>query len=416
MSRTSRNRSQRLLVFLPPQRAAGARPSLTPASIMRFIALGASTSIGDAPISLLPEAAQVDLVFDSADVFVAVAEPPRLSDARLRQALPNLLEDRLLADAADCHYAFERLEPEGGKPQVAVAAIDRALLTRTLDALAAAGLRIRAAYSELYTVPAPARGVLSVRIDRDHGVARSGPHAGFAFDLDGDAPPPALTLAIRQMNIQRLDVYGRDAPRLAAMAEALGTPVEVVRRAVDAQAIESAVNLLQGPFVQARGFAGLRLPRLTAADLRAPLIWLAVAAVTFVGGMNLYWWKLQSESGALRSQMETAFRSAFPEAVSVPDPVRQTRQALGGLRARAGIASPEDFSVLNTRATQLLAMAPIGVVAGVDYRDAALRVKLKPGTALDANVQNALRVQAVQQGLDLRFEGDGSLRLTPAAR
>jgi general secretion pathway protein L len=69
--------------------------------------------------------------------------------------------------------------------------------------------------------------------------------------------------------------------------------------------------------------------------------------------------------------------------------------------------------VLNAQAAQLLANAPIGPIAGVEYADGALRVKFKQGAAGDAGLQNALRAQAVQMGLNVRFDADGSARLAP---
>jgi general secretion pathway protein L len=158
------------------------------------------------------------------------------------------------------------------------------------------------------------------------------------------------------------------------------------------------------------------LPKISAGSLRAPLIWTGVTAAVFIGGMNAYWLKLESESRALRSGMETSFRSAFPEATAVVDPVLQTKRQLGGLRSRAGIPSADDFSVLNTQAAQLFSVAPVGAIAGVEYRDGSLRVKMKPGNTLDAGMQNALRAQAIQQGLTLRFDADGSARLSPAGQ
>ncbi len=73
-----------------------------------------------------------------------------------------------------------------------VAVIDRGILTRALDVVTEAGFKVRAAYSEIYTVPAPAAGVLSVRVDRGRGIARSATHDGFAFELGDDVVPPAL--------------------------------------------------------------------------------------------------------------------------------------------------------------------------------------------------------------------------------
>jgi hypothetical protein len=41
-------------------------------------------------------------------------------------------------------------------------------------------------------------------------------------------------------------------------------------------------------------------------------------------------------------------------------------------------------------------------------------VKFKPGTGDNPALQNTLRSAAVQQGLTVRFEGDGSARITAA--
>ncbi|MCX8004449.1 MAG: type II secretion system protein GspL [Burkholderiaceae bacterium] len=412
----------RLFVFVPPHRLLPAG-KLTASTVVGYVALGASPQSGETPIALLPKAAAVDLVFDCADVFVSAIDAPKLSEAKLRQALPNLLEDRLLSESSDLHYAYLPAARASGattlaaQPKLAVAAVDRGMLTRALDALGECGMRPRAAYSEIYTVPAPEAGVLSVRIDRGRGIARSGRHEGFAFDFDGTAVPAPLALAVRQLGVKRIWAFGREAARLAPFGAELGVQIEDAQRELEPSAAEAAVNLLQGPFAPGGLFGGLSfagLPKVTRAQLRAPLAWLAAAGVTFVVGMNAYYLKLDHEARALRSQMETAFRSAFPEASAVVDPVLQTQRQLSALRARAGIASADDFSVLNAQAAQLLSSAPLGIVAGLEYRDGALKIKFKPGTADNPGLQNALRAQAVQQGLNLRFEGDNAARLAPS--
>lgn len=419
--------AQRLLVFLPPHRSLGAKPGLASSTVVSYVALGAGSerdASGETPIALLPKAAQADLVFDTGDVFVAAIDAPKLSELKLRQALPNLLEDRLLADPADCQFAFDMPKSGGtttiaAAPKLPVSVIDRGLLTRALDVMAEAGYKARAAYSEIYTVPAPSAGVLSVRADRGRGIARSAKHDGFAFDLgDGGSEPEvpaALMLAVRQLGIKRISAYGREAERVFKLAGPLGVTVDLAQRDVDVGAIDGAVNLMQGAFAPRGAFSSFALDKLRVGSLRPLLIWSGVAAATFVAGMNLYWLKLESEARALRSGMENSFRSAFPEATAVVDPLLQTRRQLGTLRSRAGIPSAEDFTVLNTQAAQILSMAPVGSVAGVEYRDGSLRVKFKPGNTLDPGLQNALRAQAIQQGLNLRFEGDGSARLSPAS-
>lgn len=410
-----------MLVFLPPRLDRGGRVQFASGTVVSYVALANRESTrGEAPVALLPKASAVDLVFDSSDVFITAIESPKLSEGRLRMALPNILEDRLLADATDCHFAFN--VPRGGtgtttiaaQPKMPVAVIDRGILTRALDVFAEAGFKVRAAYSEIYTVPAPAAGVLSVRVDRGRGIARSATHDGFAFDLNDDAVPPALALAVRQLGVKRIQVFGRDGPRMSPLAKALNVQIDVNAQEADPASTETGVSLLQGAFAQGGmmgGFGGSKAA-LSSRAVRVPLLWIAAGAAVAVVGMNAYNLKLQSEEKTIRSQMEMSFRSTFPEVTTVADTTAQTKQKLAELRARAGIASANDFSVLNARTALLLSAAPVGSVASMEYRDGTLKVKFKPSVSENPALQNSLRSVALQQGLNIRFEADGSARIT----
>ena len=413
--------AQRLLVFVPPRSSMAGRSQVASSTVVDYVATGGESLRGQTPIALLPKASGVDLVFDASDVLITEIESPKLSEGTLRMALPNMLEERLLADPADCHFAFRLARGGSGntavgeQPSMPVAVVDRGLLTRALDALAESGYRIRAAYSEIYTVPPPAAGVLSVRVNRGRGVVRSGLHDGFVFDL-GDEVPATLALAVRQLGIKRIQAYGKEASRLTALESGLNVQVDIHTEEVDLGSTEDAVNLLQGAFAQGGMMASIvpggLLPALNARTLRVPLAWAATAIVVAVVGMNVYYLKLNNESSAIRSQMEASFRSNFPQATAVVDPIEQTKRQLSDLRSRAGIPSANDFSVLNARTALLLSIAPVGSVAGMEYRDNALKVKFKPGTGDNPALQNTLRSAAVQQGLVVRFEGDGSARIT----
>jgi len=412
---------QRVLVFVPPRRSFGGKGHMTTGTVVNFIGIGAEATSGETALALLPKAAQIDLVFDPADVFVTAIEPPKLSEGKLRLALPNLLEERLLADAADCHFAF--MVPRGGTgtttiaamPKMPVAVIDRGVLTHALDACSEAGYRVRAAYSEIYTVPAPSAGVLSVRVDRGRAVARSATHDGFSFVLADGEIPAALALAVRQLGVKRIQAFGREAGRLASLSGPLGVQIDVASGLVDLPSTEAAVNLLQGSFAQG-GFMPLagRASALRSASLKIPLAWAAIGALVAIAGMNAYWFKLEAEASAIKQQMENAFRTSFPETTAVVDPVLQTKRQLNDLRARAGQPSATDFSVLNARTAQLLTAAPLGSVGAIEYRDGALKVKFKGGMADNPAFQNTLRSVGVQQGLAVRFEPDGSARITAA--
>ncbi len=104
------NRSaQRLLIFLPPRLGAGGRAQFGSGTVVPYVALSARESTrGEAPVALLPKAGAVDLVFDSGDVFITAIESPKLSEGRLRMALPNILEDRLLGGRDRLSFRVQR--------------------------------------------------------------------------------------------------------------------------------------------------------------------------------------------------------------------------------------------------------------------------------------------------------------------
>jgi len=413
--------AHRLLAFLPPRGLilnGGASVSLSAATVVGYAGIDASQrqrSAGDAPLSLLPKAAAVDLLFDVSDVFTGLFDTPPMSERRLRQALPSLVEERLLTDPVDCHLAY-RIEGGARSPtRVAVGAIDRVTLTRALEAAAEAEARPRNAYSALYTVPPPAAGTLSVRLSRGRGTVRTAEHSGFAFDV-GPGMLAALSIAVQQLGIKRIRVYGRDAAKLLPLAALLSLEIINLKRDFDTKAIANAVNLLQGGFTPPSQFGIPAFAALSRGGQLKPLLtWVAVGLAIGVVGLNAYRFKLEAETRAQRTAMQMAFRSAFPSEPLV-EPIAQTQRHLRELRARAGQSSPDDFSVLNAQAAQLLSSAPVGALSGIEYRDAALTLKFKPGAATSTGFRNALQAQAVQQGLKVQFDPDGSARIAPTTR
>lgn len=435
---TSRAAAQQLLVFLPARRnwPGAGRGAISPATVVPYVALYADGGAepGAAAIGELPKARALDLVFDALDVYTATVEAPRLSEARLRQALPNLLEERMLADPADCHFAAAPVaaRPDAGgapaEPQrLSVAAIDRATLTRVLDTLGQAQLAPRSAYSELYTVPPPQDGVFSARVAAGKGFLRTGADQGCVFDID-DGGAGTLALAVRQFAIARLRLYGAAeevgpavigalrAALAGAGAGAAAVAIEAAPAPINLLATADAVNLLQGAFVPSGGFgfSGRLLTRLTRDGAwKAPAAWLAVCAAIAVGGLNAYWLQLESRFQDVRAAMHRTFRDGFP---NEPEAylLEQARRSVSLLRARAGRPSADDFSVLNAQALQLLGSAPVGIVAGIDYTDNIYRIRFKPGSADDPALRNSLQSRAPALGVVLQFEADGAARLSPA--
>ncbi len=427
----SRSTVSRLLVYLPARRTwpGAGRGAFSAATVVSYLALppdGPARS-GTAPVGRLPKARSVDLVFDCLDVYSATIDAPRLNEAKLRLALPNLLEERMLVDSADCHFASAPARTGAGEPQtgalagsarLSVAAIDHGTLSRTLELFAQSQIYPQAAYSEIYTVPRPREGTFCLRVAGGRAMLRTGLDQACVFDLDSGAEG-ALALAARQMTIARLRIYGDGdgGAELQNLCRGLGLHGEDAGAPADLQALADAVNLLQGPYAPSGGLGGTGrwlARQLRDGAWRAPAIWAGICAAIAIGGLNAYWIKLDTQYRDLRLSMRHAFHDAFPNESTIVDELAQAQRSVAGLRARAGRASADDFTVLNAQALRIFASAPVGIVSAVEYADRILRIRLKPGSMDDAGMRNGLQAKALAQGLALRFESDGlAVQLSP---
>lgn len=390
--------ASRLVVLLPPRRdLIGPQALDSGTQVTYYFSSPQGLESGRSPIALLPRATRLELAFDPDDVYSASIEAPRLSDAKLRLALPNLLEDRLLTDPADQHIAFSPQRDAQGK--LAVAAISRAWLARVLDVFKSTGRSPQAAWSALALLPSPPPDTLALWLAAPRALLKTSSGEGLGLDLDEHASA-LIEFAASRAEASRLEVRGQgelDTQRPVTRSD-LALPDEAETAATP--------NLLQAGFAPRRAWQAFDIKQ-----WRAPLAWLGAAALISVLGLNLYWFKLDHEARALRADMLNAFRSAFPQEPAVVDPIAQAKRQLVDLRARAGLASPDDYSVLMARAAQLMAQAPLGAVEGFEYRDRSLRLQLKPALAQDAALANQLRAQALSLGLKMELDDQGGLRL-----
>ena len=88
------------------------------------------------------------------------------------------------------------------------------------------------------------------------------------------------------------------------------------------------------------------------------------------------WTLLASEQRALRQQMESRFRTVFPDAVAVVDPALQMRRKLAEARHAAGVPDSGDFlPMIEMVAAGLKESAPDSLRA-VTYEDERMTLEL----------------------------------------
>jgi general secretion pathway protein L len=327
---------------------------------------------GTAPLAEIPRADAAEVILPVTRVLFARLALPRVNAATIRELLPFAVEDRLLGDPAHIHAVAGN---RGANGETTVAIVDRDWFARTLDALRHAGLKPRSAWSESALAPR-GEGVWNLAWGPQTGILVDDRDVAVAFDRgDGDELPLALRLALDEAAARG------ERPRAICVRSEAGEPLpELERWSADSgvmfmksepwewvrlRAPQAEIDLLQGEFAQrSASLSARRIPR--AAAILAGVI--AVLQLAFVAADA---WRLERERRSLEARREAIFRTAFPEAKAVVDPVLQMRRNLAELRRTRGLASDDDFLAQLTRAAREGATP----VRAIEYASGRLQVR-----------------------------------------
>lgn len=356
---------------------------------------------GELPLSeltgLVTEATQVVLLLAASDVVLLRMTTPPMSAAKLKAALPALVEDRLLCDPAECLIAAR--EASGGMRTIAIT--DRAWLTLLSTTLYQMGARRVAAVPFQSCLPREP-GTTSAMVETDDAgidvCVAANEHEGTGLRL----PPDAATQEV----LQTLRALEPQAPiTLYAVADL----VDEYRQAADGRmtVLEEqwprwVMNTWQDgiDLTSALGAAGR--PSIDWKQWRWPLALAAAVALVNIAGLQIEWWSMQGEEKDLRVMMLQTFKSAYPQESVIVDPLAQMQQKIAAARNRAGQLANDDLLALSAALGEAWAGAaqarklPADVpgIASLEYRDRSLLVKWKtPSPIAIGELQPALNAR-----------------------
>ena len=373
---------------------------------------GEATNLNEIPAAL--RGALVHVWTPATDTVLTTATLPTRARRKILQALPYVLEDRLLGDPETLHFAY-RHEADGS---LSVAVTSRERVNAWLQAFSQAGLRVVSLCPVTLLVPR-ALDCWSLSFSGHEILVRTGPVAGFVCSQSLEQPPPLLVSALQEAASQpgaapeNLVVF--NAPRpfpVDAWSATLKLPVRVEPGSLwDKQGEPVApVNLLQGQYSQSDSlFSGWR-PFLPAAIMLG--IWLLGNIAVDTSD----WWRLRRQHAAAMQEMTGILLNSFPETKTVLDPAAQMQRSADALLSHSG---KDEFLALLARTASALQAAP-GKLHGVRYLDHSLTVEITwtTSTAPDAFRQalETAGVRAEVLALTPRAgEVDGRIRLQSAA-
>jgi general secretion pathway protein L len=387
---------------------------------------------GHCAASLLPRDDDVVLVLPPRAVSWHRLALPKVASAKLRAVLDGLLEDRVLSDTTELHYA---LEPGGKSGQtVWVAACHKAWLQSWLQALEAAGRPVSRIAPAVWPLPASAHTTPdnptapSLHWAHDEGgqawLASANPLGVSCTPLRDRGPnslgEPALgALAPPGTSTSTETTRWLADPAVASLAErALDQRFELVPRPQWLlQCAQTDWNLAQFDLSLSSGARrGQRfkqqLRRWRSAPAWRPARWglAALVAVQLVG-LNGAAWSERSSLDAKQQALRQALQQGFPQVSLVLDAPLQMRRELTRLQQASGTLSAGDLE------TMLGALAQAGpgdlpVPTTLGYTPGEGRFS---GWRASEDQVRTLQQRLEQNGWRARFDGK-ELTLQPTER
>ena len=339
----------------------------------------------------IAKAHRVVLLLAAADVTLLRIKVPPLSQARLKAALPNLVEDQLIGDPSGCVIAAGGAH--GGLRTVAV--VRRAWVEHLAKTLIALGARRIAALPAQLCLPGQPDTIVAainghndtidatLRLSEQDGIGltiasvtgeaedhepQQTPAHEIIRTLRAVAPEAPIALYVPQAEVQAYQQAANDAPGISVLADNW------------AQWIAGAGNA--APDLMA-GLGAAASPRLEWRAWRWPLALAAAILLINIAALNFDWWRKKSESNSLRAAMTQIYKAAYPKDPVVIDPIAQIRQKIAAAKRDAGLPSPDDFIALAAAFGEACAIVMPGktatALAAFEYRERSLIVQLKPG-------------------------------------
>jgi general secretion pathway protein L len=418
-----------LILFLPPVRPGPATEYSYTLTADGHTALRHAT----APAALLPEPTRpggevVAVVPARALSWQRVQMPAGVplgagqQTPRLRSVLEGLLEDRLLDDAAQLHFALQpgaQSAAQGGEP-VWVAVCDRAWLRENLQALEAAGRRVSRVVPEFAPGPTASGGpeLCALGTPEEAFVVLTGQGADQGVAV---LPLTPMALALARAGAPLSDAAAtqdnplpvRAEPAVAALAErTLGQRIALhtaSQRALDAARGDwdlAQFDLASTGRTRALRKAGSTLSALlNAPQWRAARWGVGLLVVAHLVGLNAWAWQERQALAAKQAAVRTALTQTFPKVQVVVDAPVQMERELAQLRQAAGSVSARDLEPLLAAAGAAL---PDGrLPTSIEYTPGELRLR---GVTLAPDEETVLSARLQAAGYRARLD-DGSLLL-----
>lgn len=334
--------------------------------------------------ALIRNAQQVIVLVAATDVTVVNMSIPPLPLSKLRAALPNSIEDKLLANVADSVVVCSTTTHSDGTRGVAVA--NRAWLDKVAQTLRELGAqRIRILPEQLCLASAN-NGVNVALGETETGIAltlRLSEQTGMGITLRS---PDELLATLRAI-VPVATIHLYVATAAVSRYQTLLAQDEAIEVGAD-NGTQWQANLNAPDFIS--GLDNASSSRWNWQPWRWPLALAGAVLFINIAGLNFDWWQKNREAKNLNATIKQIYLTAYPNEKIILDPLLQMRQ-----KVAAAQGSADDFSRLMAEFGQAWARDyPASTISNIEYHDHSLSVHLKSELA-PAAMQSALATRGL---------------------
>lgn len=330
---------------------------------------------------------KVTVLIAASDVTLLEISIPTMPEAKLRQALPNLVEDHLMSDSSENVLLLVAKQANGDANKRVVAVAGRDWLQQISTSLYALGATyVKALPAQLCLPYKNAHYVAQLeqfaQNPSTHCSLRSGVDSGAGVLLESgqgvDHYLSTISLLsptgpiVLQLPAELMDEYGSAIRSNPAWSDRM-TIEETNWSSTIAESTKVSVNLMAG-------LNSAQRSRIKWKIWRWPLVLGGVTLLINVIGLNGEYWGLKREAQALKTGMAQTYKASFPKDAVSPFPLEQMKKNLEIAQRNSGQAASYDFTVLLTgfgSAWRSINADKLPKIASIEYKERALVVQVK---------------------------------------
>jgi general secretion pathway protein L len=313
----------------------------------------------------------------SEDTSILQAQLPKLKTHQLLQAVPYALEDALINDVSELHFALGKRQADNSVP---VAVVAKAKITQWLAILDECGITPQQLLPGLLSLP-PVIGHWQIKLSNGVAAVRTGDYKGFVCDANNLVTLLELQLTATLEPPVSLQVYGLIGDEIKSFPENINhVPVEkivltanlLLTKIIEASMQSPTINLLQNDYLKKSSGA---ISKKTWRWLGyAVLAWLVIMIIS-----NLFEYIiLQKQATRINQAINTIYYQNFPAATAVVAP----RERMTAKLQRSGSAlTHNDFLVLLAIIGHEIESNSTVQLQNLDFRNNQLSVTVTAPTA-----------------------------------